>query len=100
MRLITLTAIVAITSMPAFANTESPGIAAQNATRGIQDSMRRLAEMQANPNSAQAKAFLDRTQGALIRNIQHIDLSAEMDAVKERTNQVEKKFSILNKRNP
>lgn len=101
MRLITLIAIVAIASMPVIAIAEeSPSIAAQNAARDIQDSLRRLTEMQDNPNSVQAKEFLDRTQGALIRSTQNIDLSAEMDAVKERAKQVEKNFSILNKRDP
>lgn len=101
MRLITLIGIVAIGSMPVIAIAEeSPYSAAQNAAGEIQDSLRRLTEMQASPNSAQAKAFLDRTQGALIRSAQNIDLSAEMDAVKERAKQVEKNFSILNKGNP
>lgn len=100
MRLTTLVIIASIATMPTFVSAEPQSIDAQKAAKGIQDSLRSLAEMQANPNSAQARAFLNRTQGALIRNTQHIDLSAEMDAINARTKEVEKKFSILNKRDP
>ncbi len=66
---------------------------ATEATNSIKEAMQQMAQIVANPSSAQAQAFLSKSQGALQSSLQNIDLSAQTAAINQRMAEAMQKLS-------